>query len=501
MQDLIAVGAAFVVYLVVVLGIGAVAYGRTADLADYILGGRRLGRWVTAMSAEASDMSGWLLMGLPGLAYAKGGEALWVAAGLVVGTYLNWKLVAERLRRYTQAAGNALTLPDFFERRFADRSRLLRTVSVVIILLFSTFYTSALLVSGGKLFDAVFGMQYEWAVLLGAAVIVGYTFFGGFFAVAWTDLVQGLLMAAALLLVPVWAIEVQGGWGAAGEAARAVSVDFLSPFRARDGGALGWTAIASAAGWGLGYFGLPHVLARFMAIRDPAELVPARRIAVTWVTLTLIGAVLVGVAGLGYFPERLDDPERVFIALVDALFHPWVAGPLLAAILAAIMSTADSQLLVASSALSEDTYKALIAPHAEPARLMWIGRAAVLIIAAAALWLSMDPERVFELVAYAWAGFGAAFGPAILLALFWRRMTAAGALAGIVCGAVTVIVWKQLTGGIFGLYELIPGFAVSAAAVATVSMATPAPAAPVTAGFDAVAGVGDRPAARTGKTP
>lgn len=468
----------FIAYLVLMLAIGWIAWRQTHDLADYILGGRRLGYWVAALSAGASDMSGWLLLGLPGYAYVAGFEAGWLALGLLVGTYLNWRIVARRLRVYSEAADNALTLPEFFEQRFGDRTRLLRIISALFILLFFLFYTSAGLVAGGKLFETVFGMPYEYAVLAGAAAVLLYTFFGGFLAVSWTDVAQGLLMLAALIVVPLAVFWEAGGWGAMLDDVRAHNPNLLSVFSDSEGRPLTAVAILSLLGWGLGYFGQPHILARFKAIRSGAQVPAARRVAVTWSALTLAGATLVGVAGSAYLAEPLHgaETETVFMVLVGLLFHPLVAGVLLAAILAAIMSTADSQLLVSSSVLAEDFYNALLRRRASARELIGVGRGAVVLIAVLATWLALDPDsQVLDLVAYAWAGFGAAFGPALLLALFWARMNTAGALAGIVVGGATVIAWRGLEGGIFELYELIPGFVFSMAAIVAVTLLTPQP--------------------------
>jgi sodium/proline symporter len=484
---------AFGLYLVLMLAIGYLGWRRTRDLADYILGGRRLGRWVAALSAGASDMSGWLLLGLPGYAYASGLESGWLVLGLLAGTWLNWRLVAGRLRRYTERAHNALTLPDFFERRFADDTRLLRVVSALFILVFFTFYTGSGLVAGGKLFNAVFGVDYLWAVAIGAGVIVAYTFMGGFIAVAWTDLVQALLMVFALLIVPVAVMQQLGGPEAATALVRAENAELLSPFTDSGGQALSLIAVLSLLGWGLGYFGQPHILARFMAIADPGEVPRARRIAVGWSGLGMAGAVLVGLTGIGLLEPALTgaDTEKVFIHLVGAVFHPLVAGVLLAAILAAIMSTADSQLLVASSALTEDFYRGLFRRQAGERELVWVGRGAVVAIALLAFLIARDEDsKVLDLVAYAWAGFGAAFGPVILFGLFWRRMTAHGALAGMLAGGITVIVWKQLEGGLFDLYEIIPGAVLASAAILGMSLLGRPPAAPVTELFDEVCGRG-----------
>jgi sodium/proline symporter len=478
MGDGFVIGATFVVYLLGMLGVGIVGYWRTRNLSDYILGGRRLGSMVAALSAEASDMSGWLLLGLPGYAYAKGFEAGWIALGLLAGTYVNWRFVAERLRKHPAARGESLTLSDFFERRFGDRSRLLRIISAFFILVFFLFYTSSGLVAGGKLFNSVFGLPYVWAVAVGASTIIAYTFLGGFLAVCWTDCVQGLLMLLALVLVPLVALRSVGGYTQALGAMRAVNSALLNPFTSVDGAPLTFIAVCSLLGWGLGYFGQPHILARFMAIRSPGAIPQARRIAMGWVAVTLLGALWVGFAGIGYVEPPLlgADTEKVFIVLVGALLHPVPAGICLAAILAAIMSTADSQLLVSSSALAEDFYKPFLRAKAGQRELVWVGRGAVVIIALFAFALALNPEsKVLELVAYAWAGFGASFGPTIIMSLFWRRTTRNGALAGIVVGGMTVIIWKHLSGGVFDLYEIVPGFAFSLAAIVTASLLDRAP--------------------------
>ncbi len=477
----------FAAYLAAMLAIGAFACRRTRNLADYILGGRRLNSWVAALSAQASDMSGWLLLGLPGYAYAKGLVSVWLAGGLLLGTYLNWRLVAARLRRYTQAAGNALTLPDFLEARFDDRSRTLRIIAACFILLFFLFYTSSGLVAGAKLFSAVFGIPYLWALLAGAGVVVGYTFLGGFLAVAWTDVVQGGMMFVALIVVPAVAIRELGGWSATTGAMAHADPALLDVLGGPGGESLSVIGVVSLLGWGLGYFGQPHILARFMAVHSEAAIAPARRIAMGWVVLCMGGAMLVGFAGIGLLAPPLAgaETEKVFIYLVGTLFHPLLAGIWLSAILAAIMSTADSQLLVASSALTEDFYKALVRPGAGDRELVWVGRGTVMGIAAVALLLALDPQsKVLDLVAYAWAGFGGAFGPTLLLALFWRRMTRYGALAGMLAGGTTVIVWKQLSGGIFDLYEMVPGVVLSTLAIVLSSVVTRPPAEEVLRRFD-----------------
>ncbi len=458
----------FVAYLLVVLGIGVVAWRRTGDLGDYILGGRRLGRWVTALSAQASDMSGWLLLGLPGYAYLAGLESIWLLAGLLAGTYLNWKLTASRLRTATERYGNSLTLPDYLERRFEDEGGVLRLVSALFILVFFTFYTSSGLVAGGRLFEEVFGLSYLWAVGAGGATVVVYTFFGGFLAVSWTDLLQGILMFLALLAVAIMGVAAAGGFDGVVAGAEALNPEMLNPLTDAAGEPLTLIAIFSLLGWGLGYFGQPHVLARFMAADSAGNIPASRRIAMSWVSVSLVAGSIVGITGAVLLETPLQGPdsEKVFMVMATTLFHPVVAGICLSGILAAVMSTADSQLLVASSAVAEDLYKGILRKEASESELLWTGRIAVVAIALVAFALATNPDsKVLDLVAYAWAGFGAAFGPAILLSLYWSGMTKRGALAGILTGGVTVIIWKQLSGGIFDLYEIVPGVALSVMAI------------------------------------
>lgn len=475
-----AIGLTFLVYLLVVLGIGVVAWRRTTDLKDYILGGRRLGRWVTALSAQASDMSGWLLLGLPGYAYAAGLESVWLLSGLLAGTYLNWKLTAERLRRATEYHADALTLPDYLEQRFADRSGVLRLLAAVFILLFFTFYTSSGLVAGGRLFEEVFGLPYLWAITAGGLTVVTYTFIGGFLAVSWTDVLQGILMFLALVFVALIGFAIIGGPIGLADGLAEINPALLDPLTGADGEPLTLIGIASLLGWGLGYFGQPHILARFMAASSPSDIPAARRIAVTWVFVALVAGSVVGLSGNVLLEARLvgPDTEKVFMALTAMLFHPVIAGICLSGILAAVMSTADSQLLVASSAVSEDLYKGMFRRHATTAELLWVGRCAVVLIALAAFALAADPDsKVLDLVAYAWAGFGAVFGPVILLSLYWPGMSRAGAIAGMLVGGLTVITWKQLDGGLFDLYEIVPGVMFSAAAILVVSRVWPPPPA------------------------
>lgn len=465
--------ATFVIYLVGMLGLGFVAYRSTRNLSDYILGGRRLGSAVAALSAGASDMSGWLLLGLPGAVYAAGLNQLWIAVGLVIGAYLNWQFIAGRLRRDTERAGDALTLPDYFENRFRDGTRLLRILSAILILFFFTIYTAAGLVGGAILFEKSFGLSYQAALVMGTLVIVCYTFIGGFLAVSWTDFVQGLLMFVALIVTPIIAIQELGGWHATVGRIGIADPRHLDVFANMTG-----IGIVSLMAWGLGYFGQPHILARFMAVRSAADVPAARLIGMGWMVICLYGAIFTGFVAIAYFAGApLKNPETAFIALTQALFNPWVAGFLLTAILAAIMSTVDSQLLVSSSALTEDLYRAFFRKEASERELIWIGRASVIAIALIAVTLALDPEsRVLSLVAYAWAGFGASFGPIVIFSLFWQRMTAKGALAGMVTGAVTVVVWAPIKGGVFEIYELLPGFILASAAIVIASLMDKPPA-------------------------
>lgn len=468
-------------YLVGMIGVGVWMYQRTDTLDGFVLGGRSLGPFPAALSAQASDMSGWLLLGLPGAIYVSGLGEAWIGIGLLVGTYLNWRFVAERLRNYTQRANNSITLSDYFEHRFEDRTRLLRIVSAIVIIVFFTIYVSSGLVAGGLLFEQVFGIDSTTAITISVGVIVVYTLLGGFLAVSYTDAFQGLLMVAALILVPVLAVLADGGFAVMTETVRGESPSLLQLFGSAgledgvwtDTGTLGTLGIISAASWGLGYFGQPHILARFMGIRDASMVPLARRIGVTWVAISLAGAVLVGIAGIAYFAEPLDNPETVFISLIVETVNPWIGGILLMAVLAAVMSTADSQLLVTSSALTEDIYRAFIDRDASQQRLLWIGRVVTVGVALFAFFLALGGGTVLELVAYAWAGFGAAFGPVIVLSLYWSRMTAAGALAGMVVGAGSVVIFANVID--LGVYEIVPGVVLSTIAVVAVSRVTTPP--------------------------
>ena len=462
---------AFLAYVAIVLSIGVYAYLKTKNATDYFLGGRELSPTVTAISAGASDMSGWVLLGLPGYAYLAGLEAAWISLGLVIGVAANWGLMAKRLRIYSEQLDDAVTLPTYLQRRFADKTPWLKSISSLSILLFFLFYVGSGLIAGGKLFNEVFGFDYQIAVFVSVALILFYTLFGGFLAVSWTDVFQGLLMLLALVCVPVLVISQAGGLDEFTAQISLKNPQLLNVFTDINGDALGWLAIVSAMGWGLGYFGQPHILARFMAIRSAAETGKAASIGVTWAFLCYLLAILVGLSGVAYLPGVIPDSEKVFIALTGLIFHPLIAGILLAAILAAIMSTVDSQLLVCSSSLAEDLYPLVVKKQLSPEQRLQVGRVAVVILALMATLLAMEPDsKVLDVVSYAWAGLGASLGPAILISLYWRKMTARGALAGVFVGGATVIIWPQFEGGIFELYSLVPGFGVSALAVVVGSL-------------------------------
>jgi sodium/proline symporter len=447
----------FVAYILVMLGIGFYFYFKTDDLSDFVLGGRSLGPSVTALSAGASDMSGWLLLGLPGMMYTDGIVGSWIAVGLVIGAYLNWHYVAKPLRVYTHHLGDAITIPDYFSNRFNDTGNSLRVVTAVVILLFYTLYTSSGLVGGAKLFEATFHLDYDTALIIGSFVIVSYTFLGGYNAVSWTDFIQGILMMLALVIVPIVVIYDIGGLNEGLKIIESVNPSNLDIF---SGASI--VGILSLMAWGLGYFGQPHILVRFMSIRHEDEMHRAKTIGMTWMIVSIIGSLAVGFFGLAYVVAHgvdLKDSEKIFITLSQLLFNPWIAGFLLAAILAAIMSTIDSQLLVSSSVLTRDIYNVVFRKEATDKELVWVGRLTVIAIALIAWYISTDKDSsVLKLVSYAWAGFGAAFGPLVILSLYNHTITKNGAIAGMVVGTLTVIVYKQFEGGIFDLYELLPGF-------------------------------------------
>jgi len=479
-------------YFALMLAIGVYAWRKsTSDVSGYVLGGRDLGPGVSALSAGASDMSGWILMGLPGAMYLTGLSGAWIAIGLFIGALANYLIVAPRLRVYTERAGDAITIPDYFDNRFSDRSHLLRIVSAVVIVVFFTLYTSSGMVAGGKLFQSAFGLDYAWGLWITAGVVLAYTMLGGFLAVSLTDFVQGCIMFVALILVPIVAMNNVGGASGVIETVRSVNPDLLDMIKGTT--VLG---VISAMAWGLGYFGQPHILVRFMALRSVRDMPTMRNIGMSWMLVTLLGALAVGLTGLAYATQHgleVSDPETIFIILSDVLFDPLITGFLLAAILAAIMSTISSQLLVSSSSLVEDFYGTFLRKQASQKELVTAGRLAVLAVALAAIWLAYSPDsNVLGLVSQAWAGFGAAFGPLVILSLTWRRTTRTGALAGMIVGAATVLVWIYAPLGPDGaglssvIYEMVPGFILSFLTIIVVSLIGKAPPAAVTETFDAV---------------
>ncbi len=466
----------FGLYLLLMVGIGFIFYRKSMSSSTYMLGGRSLNPWVTAFSAQASDMSGWLLTGLPGLCclgIAAGSvagikESIFTAIGLFIGTAANWIFVAKRLRVYTEVASNSITVPSFFANRFDDKKGILQAISGVVILFFFTFYAASMFSAGAKMFETIFGLDYHLALLIGASIIVLYTLLGGFLAVSWTDLIQGLIMFFALIIVPIFVMRgfSDADFSAMGEIGNAISN--LLP---QQGEAFTWITIATALSWGLGYFGMPHVLVRFMATKNKKTIKPAAIIALVWVAITMACAILIGIVGRVAVGDGLTDAtsETVFMQLVMNSFGPIVAGLLLSAILAAIMSTADSQLLVASSSFAEDIYKKHLRKNATDKEVLFVSRMTIIAVSAVAILLALDPEsKIFELVKYAWGGFGASFGPLVIFSLYSKKIKFSGAVASIVTGAVTTIVWRyglSHLGGIFLIYELIPGFILSSAAL------------------------------------
>jgi len=470
----------FVIYFIFLMFVGYYFYKNTTTVEDYLLGGRGMGSWVTALSAQASDMSGWLLMGLPGAVYAGGTKEAWIAIGLFIGTVLNWQFVAPRLRVYTGKL-NSMTLASFFEDRFKDPTGLIRIIGAIITLIFFTIYASSGLVAAGKLFKAMFSIDYSLAVLIGGFVIILYTFLGGFLAVCWTDLFQGMLMFFAITIVPILAYDTVGGFPGIKRAmlAKEIPINLIPEV------SLPLLAIISTMAWGLGYFGQPHILARFMSISSIKKIAKAKTIAIVWVFISLIGAILVGLISIPMF-SSIPDQEWVFIEMIRKIFNPWVGGMLLAAILSAIMSTIDSQLLVSSSTLTEDFYDKIINRDASEKELMHVGRICVLLISIVALFLAMNPESsVLGLVSYAWGGFGAAFGPIVLFALFSRRTSWRSALAGMIVGTIVLVVWKQI-GLNSMMYEIVPGFIANVVTMMIMNIFYPAENEELLAEFDDV---------------
>ena len=490
---------AIVAYLAIVVAIGVIFSRKNKNVDDFYLGGRKLGPFVTAMSAEASDMSGWLLMGLPGLVYLCGiAEASWTAIGLALGTYVNWLILAKRLRNYSSRI-DAITVPDFFKKRFRDNTNVLIIAAAVLIIIFFIPYTASGFSTCGKLFGSLFGIDYHLAMVISAIVIVAYTSLGGFLAASTTDFIQSIIMTIALIVVLVFGINVAGGWSAVAENAQSIP-NYLSLTSTTDGNggfvSFGGMSIVSTLAWGLGYFGMPHILLRFMAIEDPKKIKLSRRIASVWVFIAMGVAVVIGMVGLAMSKVEssmvLADSETVIVAISSLLskygiVFALLAGVILAGILASTMSTADSQLLAAASAISQDimvgTFKLNISTKAK----MIAARVTVIAIAVLGVVFAWNPDSsVFRIVSFAWAGFGASFGPVMLFSLFWKRINKWGAMAGMISGGITVIAWHYAQGGLFSLYELLPAFIVSCIFIVVVSLLTKAPEKEIVEEFEDV---------------
>lgn len=480
--QMIAIG----LYFLLMIAIGVYSYKKsTSNVDEFLLGGRKMGAAVTALSAGAADMSGWLLMGLPGAMFVSGISASWIAIGLTTGAFLNYILVAPLLRIYTEKADNAITIPDYFEKRFHDKSRVLRFISALVILVFFTLYTSAGMVSGGRLFESAFDMSYNYGLFLTSSVVVFYTFIGGFMAVSLTDFVQGTIMVIALVLVPIVVFTQLGGIQPVFESIRLEGSSYLSFFEGTT-----TVGIISLLAWGLGYFGQPHILVRFMAIDHVKQIRSARRIGISWMIFTVGGAMFVGLVGIAYMSntgQSISDPETIFIYFARVLFHPLISGFLLSAILAAVMSTISSQLLVTSSSMTEDFYKAFLRRNASQKELLIISRLSVFVVAVISLALSLSPkDTILDLVGHAWAGFGSAFGPLVLLSLLWKGTTRNGAIAGMLVGGLTVLLWIYLDHSYQDVYAMIPGFILSALSILIVSKLSPPPSEAIYEEFDAV---------------
>ncbi|UBV41005.1 sodium/proline symporter PutP [Staphylococcus xylosus] len=472
-----------VIYFIVLLVIGYYGYKQsTSNLSEFMLGGRSIGPYVTALSAGASDMSGWMIMGLPGSVYSTGLSAMWITIGLSLGAYVNYFVVAPRLRVYTELAGDAITLPDFFKNRLNDQNNYIKIISGLIIVIFFTLYTHSGFVSGGKLFESAFGLNYHWGLIIVAAIVIFYTFFGGYLAVSITDFFQGVIMLIAMVMVPIVALIELSGLDTFRQVAEMKPTN-MNLFKGTT--VLG---IISLFAWGLGYFGQPHIIVRFMSIKTHKLLPKARRLGISWMVIGLLGAVAVGLTGIAFISARniqLEDPETLFIVMSQILFHPLVGGFLLAAILAAIMSTISSQLLVTSSSLTEDFYKLIRGEdkaREHEKEFVMVGRLSVLLVAIVAIWIAWSPnDTILNLVGNAWAGFGAAFSPLVIFSLYWKGLSHAGALSGMITGAVVVIIWitwvKPLANinELFGMYEIIPGFLASVIVTYLVSKYTKKP--------------------------
>lgn len=487
-----------ILYFVAMLTIGVVFFFRSKSITekDYFLGGKSMGPWVAAMSAQASDMSAWLLMGLPGSILAFGLGQVWIGIGLAIGTALNWILIARRLRRFSRAANDSLTLPQYLSNRFATKSKTLQVACAIVFLVCFTLYVASAFVAGANVFTSLFDIDSGLAMLIFAAILIIYTFLGGFNAVCWTDFFQGLLMLAAVLAVPI-IILVTKDLDTALLDQVVISNDGTKYAFVKSVFGAPASEIASGLAWGLGYFGMPHILVRFMAIKKPSMVKKSATVAITWVVLALAAVVFIAVFGRILIGEQLLQEGKqslVFVQLSRDLFHPAIAGLLLSAIIAASMSTADSQLLVASSSFTSDIYKPLIRKNASDKETLWMGRAVVLVIAVVAYFIasskSEGAQAIMNLVENAWAGFGSAFGSVIILSLFWRRFTYKGALAGVIAGAVTDVLWLIFLSAPTGIYEIIPGFAVSMLAAVVVTLLDKAPSDEITAIFDAATAPG-----------
>ncbi|MDR2869398.1 MAG: sodium/proline symporter PutP [Deferribacteraceae bacterium] len=502
-------------YMAVVLGIG-VWFAKRANQnpENYYLGGRSLGPWVAAMSAEASDMSGWLLMGLPGVAYWCGlADAAWTAIGLAIGTYFNWLIVSRRLRRYSEAAGNAITLPEFFSNRFKEQKKLLMGISAVFILVFFTVYAASCLVTCGKLFSTLFGTPYVLMMILGAVFVLIYTFLGGFLAESASDFMQAIVMVLALVVTVLAGTAAAGGFAAVLDNAKSIpgffdffgiaspTVDEVSKQQLVENsqpvfgtaGSYGLLSVLSTMAWGLGYFGMPQVLLRFMAIRKETELDSSRRIAIVWVLISLTVAVFIGILGRSLYPTALvsaSAAENIFILLATSLFPPLLAGFIMAGILAATISSSDSYLLIAASSLAKNLYQGIFRKDASDKAVMRMSRLTLFVITTIAVLIALDEDSViFTIVSFAWAGFGATFGPLMLFSLFWRRLNRAGAIAGMLGGGGMVFIWKLVLrplGGMWNIYELLPAFIFSSILIVIVSLATAEPSDEITAEFDRI---------------
>ncbi len=487
---------AMIAYLVIIVVVGILYSKKNKTAEEFYLGGRGLNPWVTAMSAEASDMSGWLLMGLPGAAFLTGpfDYACWIAIGLAIGTYLNWKITALRLRTYTEVANNSITIPDYLSNRFHDKKKVLMIVAAVFIIVFFVPYTAAGFVACGKLFTTLFGFPYAGAMIVSALIIISYTIIGGFLAESVVDFIQGTLMFIILIVIVALGVSAVGGFPQVVAETSAIP-GYFSLFAADGTSNVSAITILSGLAWGLGYFGMPHVLLRFMAIRKPRELKKSRRVGVTWCVISLAMAVLIGVVGRAMFMELPAgiDQENIFILMTTKLFSsgalPIIAGIMLCGILAAQMSTSDSQLLVASSAVSQNLFKGKLRPKATDKQTMFVARLVIILISIAAIFLALNPKSsILEIVDFAWGGFGATFGPLVLFSLFWKRTNMQGAIAGMIAGGATVLIWELVLfpafGGIFELYSLLPAFAIASLAILIVSKITPPPSQDVLKDFE-----------------